>query len=72
MLGRIPMVPVGETGTYQYSMSKEGNTFPGISCDEEGQCVSYLYVSCMYFVCNWNVDSVYLVCNLCSFKIICM
>ncbi len=29
-LGRIPVVPVGVTGTIPYSMRKEGNAFPGL------------------------------------------
>jgi hypothetical protein len=33
VLGRLPVVPVGATGTIPHSMRKEGNTFPGASCD---------------------------------------
>ena len=33
VLGRLPVVPVGTTGTIPYSMHKEGDTFSGASCD---------------------------------------
>jgi len=35
ILGRLALVPVGETGTIPYSMRKEAISFPGAACDSK-------------------------------------
>ena len=35
ILGRIPVVPVGETGTIPFDMRKEAEDFPGASFDSK-------------------------------------
>ncbi len=35
ILGRLALVPVGETGTIPYSMRKEASSFPGAACDSK-------------------------------------
>ena len=35
ILGRLALVPVGETGTILYSMRKEAGTFPGAACNSK-------------------------------------
>ena len=35
ILGRLALVPMGETGTILYSMCKEASTFPGAACDSK-------------------------------------
>jgi hypothetical protein len=35
ILGRLGLVPVGETGTIPFSMRKETKDFPGASCDSK-------------------------------------
>ena len=34
ILGRLPLVPVGATGTIPFDMRKESADFPGAACDE--------------------------------------
>jgi hypothetical protein len=34
ILGRLPVVPVGEKGTIPYDMRRESSDFPGASCDK--------------------------------------
>jgi hypothetical protein len=34
ILGRLPVVPVGEKGTIPFDMRRESADFPGASCDE--------------------------------------
>jgi hypothetical protein len=34
ILGRLPFVPVGNTGTIPYEMRREAADFPGASCDK--------------------------------------
>ncbi len=38
ILGRLPLVPVGNTGTIQYEMQREAADFPGASCDKTKDC----------------------------------
>jgi hypothetical protein len=48
VLGRIPVVPVGETGAIQYSMRKEGNIFPRATCDtkrDSAEDYSWWYIN---------------------------
>jgi hypothetical protein len=33
MLGRLALVPVGDTGTIQFTLRKESKDFDGASCD---------------------------------------
>jgi hypothetical protein len=35
ILGRLALVPVGETGTIPYSMRKEATSFKGAACDSK-------------------------------------
>jgi hypothetical protein len=35
ILGRLALVPVGDTGTIPFSMRKETIDFPGASCDSK-------------------------------------
>ena len=35
ILGRLALVPVGETGTIPYSMRKEASSFKGAACDSK-------------------------------------
>jgi hypothetical protein len=35
ILGRLALVPVGETGPIPYSMRKEASSFPGAACDSK-------------------------------------
>jgi hypothetical protein len=35
ILGRLALVPVGDTGTIPFSMRKETCNFPGASCDSK-------------------------------------
>ncbi len=35
ILGRLPVVPVGTTGTIPYFMRREARDFPGASCDSK-------------------------------------
>jgi hypothetical protein len=35
ILGRLALVPVGETGTIPFSMRQETSDFPGASCDSK-------------------------------------
>ena len=35
ILGRLALVPVGETGTIPYSMRKEASSFKGTACDSK-------------------------------------
>jgi hypothetical protein len=39
-MGRLALVPLGETGTIPYSMRKEASTFPEAACDSKpnGAC----------------------------------
>ena len=34
ILGRLPLVPVGATGTIPFDMRKESADFPGAACDK--------------------------------------
>ena len=34
ILGRLPLVPVGDTGTIPFQMRGESADFPGASCDK--------------------------------------
>ena len=35
ILGRLALVPVGDTGTIPFTMRKETKDFPGASCDSK-------------------------------------
>ena len=35
ILGRLALVPVGETGTIPFSMHKQTREYPGASCDSK-------------------------------------
>ena len=35
ILGRLALVPVGDTGTIPFSMRKETKDFPGAACDSK-------------------------------------
>lgn len=34
ILGRLPLVPLGETGTIPFDMRRESADFPGAACDK--------------------------------------
>ncbi len=35
ILSRLALIPIGETGTMPFSMSKESTDFPGAACDSK-------------------------------------
>ena len=48
ILGRLPLVPLGETGTIPFEMRKESADFPGAACDKShnsGNGCRWWYVS---------------------------
>ena len=56
ILGRLALVPVGDTGTIPFSMRKETCNFPGASCDSKKD--AGLLQTVVFINCWWKVFKV--------------